>query len=84
MILKHIDNSRMSLTISRIEFQKEEILTQRPLGEHETMETFHPNIIPQNNINDISNPTFLGEQIKNIGIGVGDHSFNLTIKRSLK
>lgn len=92
-ILKHIDNSRMSLTVKRIECQKEEILEVRELREDEDFDSFHSSSMPfdkpmkpiENNIQRNNphvnlNTGMVQETKKNINSnGV---SFGITIKRS--
>jgi hypothetical protein len=53
-VLKNIDNSRMSLTVTRIEPQKEEIIEERELREDEDFYSFHSD--NNNNVSNVGKP----------------------------
>ncbi len=94
-ILKQFNNNKMSLTVTRIEEQTEEIIEERPLREDEDFDSFHSSSLPidkplkpiqqpsptqRNNPHGNMNTGMVNETKKNIN--AGDFSFGISIKKS--
>jgi hypothetical protein len=83
-ILKNIDNKRMSLTVTRIESQKEEIIEQRELREDEDFYSFHQdnndNVANVGKVVEKAEPMEVKRQINNPFSRVREQPINETKK----
>jgi hypothetical protein len=67
-ILKNINNNKMSLTVTRIEAQKEDIIEERELREDEDFSSFHQGNVTTDNVGMVTEkvtPLEVKKQINN-------------------